>query len=462
MVEKKNNRRQWGRWLKWLVLLLVLGGGGGYGYMHFTKEKPAATYATIQAKRGTLVDKLAETGTIELTRTVEVKSTISGEIRKLEVEAGDWVKEGQILAMIEPDPNQSLQLYQKRSSVEQAAINLDEQQKDYNRQKMLFERKMVSSKNFEDAEMRLVRARNNLRLAKLELELLETKANLSSNAKGELMLDEVRVEAPIGGIVIRRGVEMGEVVASGLSAMSGGTILFEIGDPSQMIVRGDIAEVDIGKLHAGQEVEIVVDAFPDTVYRGQVRWIAPVGQKKQGSTIVTFDTEVDILDKEPLLRQGMSCDLDIIFSRRDSALYLPPEAIVEIFDEDQEEGRKKAKGRFVVYFAPPADSTTADSLAATELGEPLALITNEAHAASSTPDSLDAKNAKKEEPERILLDRFVELEVQVGLETSTRIELVGGLTADMHVATDAEVVRRAIEVGKHKANAQDGEGVADR
>lgn len=449
MADPKNKKCK--RRLKWLALLLLLVAGGGYGYRHFTQEKPPETYAIAPVEQGILVDKLAETGTIELVRTVEVKSTISGEIRQLEIEAGDWVEKGQVMAVIEPDPNQSLQLYQKRSGVEQAKISLQEQERDFARQKTLFASRMVSSKDFEDAEMRLVRGRSNLRLAQLELGLLETKANLSSQSKDTPLLDEVHVLAPIGGIVIQRGVEMGEVVASGLSAMSGGTVLFVIGDPSQMIVRGNIAEIDIGQLQTGQEVEIVVDAFPDTMYSGQVRWIAPVGEKKPGNTIVTFDTEVDILDADPLLRQGMSCDLDIIFSCRDSALYLPPEAIAEVLDEDQEEAKGRRR-RFVVYAVAPADSAAADTMdTPTDQEESGPLLVDQANAVESQPDSLGADSREKEEPERVPLERFVEREVQVGLETSTRTEVLEGLSAGARVAADAELIRKEIERAREKS-----------
>ena len=168
-------------------------------------------------------------------RTVEVKSTIAGEIRDLPIEAGAWVETGELMALIEPDPNQSLQLYQKRSSVEQGKIDLAEQERNFERQKALFDRKMIPAKQFEEAEVRLTRARTGLRLAQLELDMLEAKANLQrvQLSEDQVALDEVRILAPIDGIVIRRDVEVGEVVSSGLSSYSGGTMLFEIGDPSQ-------------------------------------------------------------------------------------------------------------------------------------------------------------------------------------------------------------------------------------
>ena len=104
-------RRKKKRLLKVLLFILVLGAIGAIVYFNLKKEKEEPTFPTAFVERGNLIDKLAETGSIELVRTVEIKSTISGRIRELLVEAGDLVEEGELLALIEPDPNQSLLLY---------------------------------------------------------------------------------------------------------------------------------------------------------------------------------------------------------------------------------------------------------------------------------------------------------------------------------------------------------------
>jgi len=413
---------------KFLVFLGLAGCIGAIVYLNLEQKIPEDTYATLPLKRGAVIDKLAETGTIELVRTVEVKSTVAGEIISLPVEAGDWVKKGQLMALIEPDPNQSLQLYQKRSSVERSKIDLQEEERNFNRQKTLFDRKMLPARDFENAQMRLDRARGNLRLARLEMDILETKANLGEKREGQpLNLDESRIQAPIDGIVIHRNVEIGEVVASGLSSYSGGTVLFEIGDPSQMIVRGDIAEIDIGKLRSDLEVGIVVDAYPDTTYRGRVRWIAPVGQKKQGSTIVTFDIEIEILEREPRLRQGMSCDLDIVFSSRDSALYLPVESVIEVVDDQDGEEIKGRRGRFITYVVH--DSTAAADSTALAQAETTLSTTDSTHTDSSAALT------------HFALRQFKEVELQIGLETSTRLEILSGLEPTDRIAEDPQLVR---------------------
>ena len=408
------------RLLKVLVFLLLAGSVGAAVYFNLRREEAEETYPTAVVERGAVVDKLAETGRIELVRTVEVKSTIAGEIRDLPIEAGAWVETGELMAIIEPDPNQSLQLYQKRSSVEQGKIDLAEQERNFERQKALFDSKMIPAKQFEEAEVRLTRVRTGLRLAQLELDMLEAKANLQRTqlSEDQVALDEVRVLAPIDGIVIRRNVEIGEVVASGLSSYSGGTVLFQIGDPSQLIVRGDIAEIDIGRVEVGQDVDIIVDAYPDTTYRGGVRWIAPVGQQKQGSTIVTFDTEIEITDHAPRLRQGMSCDIDILFARRDSVVYLPVERVLEVFDDEDGE---QTNGRFVAYIAESPDS--------------LAAAPDSTHSDSTRPDSLL----------QLPLSAFAEVELAIGIETSTRFEILDGLTSGDRVAEDPSVIRSKLE-----------------
>ena len=525
-------RRKRSKLFKILVAIGLAGAIGAVVYLNLEKEIPVETFPTTAVDRRNLIHKLTETGSIELVRTVEVKSTISGVIRSLPTETGDEVTAGTLMAIIEPDPDQTLQLFQKRSAVENARINLREQTKGYNRQKTLFEQGMLPSKDFEDSERSLTRARNTLRLAELELEILETKANLigSTSKAASAELDEVRVLAPITGLVIRRDVEIGEIVASGTS-LSGGAVLFEIGDPSQMIVRADIAEIDIGDLQTSQDVEIVVDAYPDTTYHGRVAWIAPVGEKKQGNTIVTFDAEIDILDSEPRLRQGMSCDLDIIITRRDSTLALPIEAVLELFHEDEdgmESEVRGRRGRFVTYVYTPPDSAAGDSAAVAEHAQiasadtagdsgegdenPTALSSSDSDdaadasaltdigiatedaatageqsmdqspgsqvddadaiglnasngdsvaavdadtSADAAPDSTVAEVDKG--PPQVPLDQFVEVEVQIGLETSNRIEIISGLHAGDWVAADPAVIKQRQKQAAENPDSEDSD-----
>lgn len=353
-------------------------------------KSPTRDIETVPVRRGAVVEQLKETGRIEFVRTVEVKSTVSGEIVHLFAEPGQAVAAGDMLAIIRPDPNQTLQLYNKRAAVERVRIDLEQVRKDLARKEALKKQNLIAEEEIERIRDQLEKTQNAYQLARLELETLETRSNIqqSKGHSSKAQLDNVRVLAPASGIVIARPVEIGEVVVSGILSTVTGTKLFEIGDPSLMMVKSHISEVDVGRLSPGQAVRIIVDAYPDTTYRGEVYRIAPVGQIRQGSNIVAFETEIRILDREPRLRQGMSCDVDIVFARRDSALYLPLEAVYEQFEADAREGDKKGtRGRFVVF-------------------------------------------AQR--------DTFAEREIRVGLKSDIRVEVLAGLTMEDSVAADAE------------------------
>ena len=353
-------------------------------------KSPTRDIETVPVRRGAVVEQLKETGRIEFVRTVEVKSTVSGEIVHLFAEPGQAVAAGDMLAIIRPDPNQTLQLYNKRAAVERVRIDLEQVRKDLARKEALKKQNLIAEEEIERIRDQLEKTQNAYQLARLELETLETRSNIqqSEGHSSKAQLDNVRVLAPASGIVIARPVEIGEVVVSGILSTVTGTKLFEIGDPSLMMVKSHISEVDVGRLSPGQAVRIIVDAYPDTTYRGEVYRIAPVGQIRQGSNIVAFETEIRILDREPRLRQGMSCDVDIVFARRDSALYLPLEAVYEQFEADAREGDKKGtRGRFVVF-------------------------------------------AQR--------DTFAEREIRVGLKSDIRVEVLAGLTTEDSVAADAE------------------------
>lgn len=353
-------------------------------------KSPTRDIETVPVRRGAVVEQLKETGRIEFVRTVEVKSTVSGEILHLFAEPGQAVAAGDMLAIIRPDPNQTLQLYNKRAAVERVRIDLEQVRKDLARKEALKKQNLIAEEEIERIRDQLEKTQNAYQLARLELETLETRSNIqqSKGHSSKAQLDNVRVLAPASGIVIARPVEIGEVVVSGILSTVTGTKLFEIGDPSLMMVKSHISEVDVGRLSPGQAVRIIVDAYPDTTYRGEVYRIAPVGQIRQGSNIVAFETEIRILDREPRLRQGMSCDVDIVFARRDSALYLPLEAVYEQFEADAREGDKKGtRGRFVVF-------------------------------------------AQR--------DTFAEREIRVGLKSDIRVEVLSGLTMEDSVAADAE------------------------
>jgi HlyD family secretion protein len=374
---------------------------------------------SVAVEYGGVLDRLTEIGTIELVRSVDVKSKISGKIKEILVEEGEMVQANQVLAIVEPDPNQALQLYGKRAAVERAKIEYLEKEKELNRNRALFEKNLISRQELEKIENLFQLSFNAYNQAQLEQQILEMEmAEASSQAPAKLdqekitELDDYRITAPISGLVIAREVEEGEMVVTGISSYMVGTTVFQIGDPSELIVKSAISEVDVGRIKVGQDVKIVADSYPEISYRGRVKSIAPVGKIKQGETIVTFDSEIEILDPDAKLRQGMSCDIDIYVDRRENVLVLPVEAIFEVMAKDIEGEDTAEVDRVVAYRWTGAE--------------------------------------------------YEEVKVEVGLESSNRVEILSGLAegdeTSLEAAQKYKEFRKAEEQEKAaKPGKQEGE-----
>jgi HlyD family secretion protein len=370
-----------------IVVIIVLNLNG-------PSDPDAKKGSTAKVEYGGILDRLTETGTIELVRSIDVKSKISGKIKEILVKEGQEVRANQLLAIVEPDPNQVLMLYAKRAAVDRAEIEYIEKEKELNRNQALFEKSLISRQELEKIENLFRLSSNAFKQAELEQEILEMEMTEAStgtieniNSDNVTQLDDYRIIAPISGIVIGSEVEVGEMVVTGISSYMVGTTIFQIGDPSEMIVKSSISEIDIGRLKIGLEVRIISDSYPDEVYLGKVKNIAPVGRINQGASIVTFDVEIEILDPDVRLRQGMSCDIDIIFDTRENVLVLPVEAIHEVMAKDTE----------------GEETSVVDYLVAYKWSE----------------------------------NDYQEVRVEIGLESKNRIEILIGLVEDDEVSLEA-------------------------
>ena len=383
-------------------------------YFVFTSTARDATFRILQVQHGSISEVLAETGTIQFVRTVMVKPTISGEVRHIHADVGDRVSAGDVLAVIEPDPSQSLQLSRQRARVDGARIDLSERALNFERKRALHERSLISSEEFDQARIAHTRARHDLDMAELELQILELKVNVEVDANQTHTA--VRVLSPLEGIVIARTVEEGEVVASGTSSYTGGTEMFRIGDPDRMIVKSAVGEIDAGRVRPGQDVRIRVDAYPDELYHGRVERVAPVGVRRPGSTLVTFDAEIVISDPSLELQQGMSCDIDIVVEQNDHAVLVPASSVMEVVDNQgafNEQGDPALTGsasgkRYTVYRCTSAD-----------------------------PGSSRC-------PESYLESAMVE----IGIESTENVEILSGIEPGAHIALDARAVHAALNA-KH-------------
>ena len=385
-------------------------------YVVYSSTTPVVSFQVLTVQHGSISDVLAETGTIQFVRTVVVKPTISGEVRQVHADVGDRVSAGDVLAVIEPDPSQSLQLSRQRATVDGARIDLSDQEMTFKRKRKLYESSLISSEEFDKARIENTRARHNLSMAELELKILELKVNVEVDSNKTQ--DALRILSPLTGIVIARTVEVGEVVASGTSSYTGGTEMFRIGDPNKMIVNSAIGEIDVGRVRPGMDVRIRVDAYPDEVYRGRVLRLAPIGVRGPGSPLVTFDTEIVISNPSLELQQGMSCDIDIVVEKKDSSVLVPASSVMEMGD-----------------FVGPD----------TEQKDPLALTGHATGKRHVVYRCTSADPGMSECPAA-----YLELSVvEIGIESNENVEILSGLEPGAYVALNAREVHAALN-SKHQ------------
>jgi HlyD family secretion protein len=283
-------------------------------------DAPASALKVGVAGRGIVQVTIEETGVVEPERRIVVKSPISGVVRDLPVQAGDAVRAGQVLAVVVPDIAQANALAQLRSEHAAARIAVDNLRREYDRARELQQRNLTSEADLETRRTALEQAENQFRAAAERMALMESSGVRATNES-----QTARITAPAAGVVLVRGVEIGETVVGGTSAFGGGTELFTIADLSTLLVKAAINEVDVGKVARGDTVRITVDAFPGDTARGVVRLVPPAA--RQQDRIRVFDVEVVVTANARLLRPGMTANVSIAGPVRDDALRIPVEAV---------------------------------------------------------------------------------------------------------------------------------------
>jgi len=144
---------------------------------------------------------------------------------------------------------------------------------------------------------------------------------ISGNAASQ----KARVTTPMNGVVIKRGVELGETVTSGVSSFNEGTVLFTVADLKSLIIRVNLNEVDIAKVEVGQPVRITLDAYPQKVFTGKVSFVSPAAELVE--KIKVFKVEITLDELGENFKTGMSANVEILGEKRDKAVSIPLEAL---------------------------------------------------------------------------------------------------------------------------------------
>ena len=296
-------------------------------YAFRAKRHPATIEENqITVLRGDVIARATETGSLVPMNAVEIKSEQAGEVKKFFVQAGSPVLAGTLLATLQPESNQVQRVAEARARVSVGQLSWEDAQTEYQRMNELFAKGFISQKEMEGAKKKAENEKIQYELSKKQLLLTlgSNKALYEKVMKLDIAteaMDAFSVFSPIAGTVLEVNVSEGQIVSSGMSAITSGTTLMRISDLSKMWIKTKINEVNIGQIKEGQTSEIRLDAIPNQVYQGRVVKISPKGEK--ADNVITYEVTIEIANPDQRLMPSMTANVDIITAVEKNVLTLP-------------------------------------------------------------------------------------------------------------------------------------------
>lgn len=291
-----------------------------------------------------ITSRVRAPGKIEAKTRVQVSADIMGKIVRLQVKEGDRVRKGQLMLQLD-DTQYRAAAAQARAGLASAQARLREAQTtlrineaSFTRQRSLYDQKLLSQAEWEQAQSANESAR--VSVATAAEESARSRAALEA---AEDNLRKCRFLAPFDGVVSALNVEQGENVIMG-TMNNVGTQILTVSDLSRMLVRADVDETDIVDLKLGQKVKISVDAVPDTTFSGTVTEIGNTAKRSITSTVegqTDFEVKVVFDDNVPQVRPGMTADVNIETSTHEKTLAVPIQAVVVRTQRELERAAKK-------------------------------------------------------------------------------------------------------------------------
>lgn len=301
-----------------LIVLVVLAAASAGVYAWTRNGKNGNGLKEIEVTTGSIVEKAVAVGQIQPRQKFQVKSKISGIVRRALVEVGDTVRAGDPLFEIAPDPT-PLEVTEVDRRVDSASASFRRAESDYQRAQELARSGVLPKSDVEQKREAYELARVALTKAQQDRELVR-KGNLSSTSGKESI-----IRAPAAGTVLTRAVNPGDPIVP-LTSYQPGTEMATIADMSDLIFKGTVDEIDVGKLSAGIAARIKVGALPSDIVTGRVARIAPQAQQKEGATL--FDVEIELDPGQTItLRAGYSANADVIIREKKDVLVIPERVV---------------------------------------------------------------------------------------------------------------------------------------
>ncbi|MEW6025774.1 MAG: efflux RND transporter periplasmic adaptor subunit [Planctomycetota bacterium] len=314
------------------VLYFTLGGGAN----------GAVSYKTAKADKGTVIKTVTSSGVVQPLLQVQVGTQVTGPVKKLYVDFNSRVKEGDIIAQIDPASYEA-RVAQDRASLarsiadaERVEANLTQAENEFKRAQELAKKDLISQSELDTAVASFDSLIAQLKLAKAGIEQSQASLKMS-----EINLAYTTIKSPIDGIVVSRNVDEGQTVAASLSAP---TLFIIANNLNKIQIQASVAEADIGKILMDQMVNFTVDAHPEKKFSGRVAQIRLSPTTVQN--VVTYTVIIYADNPEEKLLPGMTANLSFEIERREDVLRVPNAALRFVpQDADKYKAAEAPEGR---------------------------------------------------------------------------------------------------------------------
>lgn len=309
-----------------LISVLVIGVLFSAAYFAKTNSKSAITYKTEKLFKTTIEKQTVVTGKVIPEDEVEVKPQISGIIDRILVEEGDKVAAGDLIARIKVVPNEQ-SLNSAEGFLKKAQIALNTQQKEYNRNRKLYEKGIISNVEFTAFELQYNQAKQDVLNAQNDLKIIKEGSVGGSSAAN------TNIRATVAGTVLEIVVKEGDQVINP-NSFNAGTTIAAIADLGKMIFEGKVDEAEVASLRVGAPLKVSLGAIEDQELDANLTFIAPKGTEEQGS--VQFKIEADMeLNDSIFVRAGYSANASLVLDKKEDVLALR-EALIQFDRKTQD------------------------------------------------------------------------------------------------------------------------------
>lgn len=300
----------------WIGLACLIVASVAFVLVRGSRAAKADNALVVTAKRGTLVIDILETGRVEARERVEIKSKVSGQVSRVLAEEGARVQKGELLATLDPTDYER-EVARAQAELAQAEATRDFARLNLARKKDSIHARVLAASELDAAEHQYRTGEAALRSAKVALDAARDRVRYT------------RLDSPITGTVIQRGIEVGEVVTPGIQATFEGKPLLTVADLSTLLVLVDLNQIDVAKVRLGQRASVTLDALPNQTYEARVTRVAPASIKREHKDVEVFPIEATLAAPNDAIKPGMTADVRIHLESKADVLTLPIEAVVE-------------------------------------------------------------------------------------------------------------------------------------